>query len=409
MKLKKLNSPDAKPVQFRSFRFPARKTILSFIRENLDKKFDEKLGKNPERGIEELDIINTIIKGDPLVCGVNTRQPPANDEAFVKIGDNVFLYEGKDINSRGLWISKQAERYDLNSGGMVPYTEWSSYKLNTNATLAINEKYDINPTELLPENFEPKSMVVQEDKRKILKFKANFGGNEREIYAKGSWIIFSFFSEPPSYRLTALAECRKVTSKREMETNLKLTNSGINVPPVVGYYESMFEEFSFVETVAGDNPIRHLQSHRETIIKQDAEMLARLCLLGYHKQGFADFDDKIFNGKDLFLIDTEEIEDLYHLEAIDFRSLLLNPTNEKELGEFRNSQMHIFTGELRDVIFEYRNSLLQSVESRILYAKSFYKALGLKEPTQKEMRKMLSFKLNYMTRDRYVSAMMDAG
>lgn len=396
----KLSTSDI-PMKFNSAIFPARKTLLDFVSEKLDKKVVQKLGESPERWLEELDIINTIVVGEGLSCMIGMYQPPVNDEAFVKIGKNAFLYSGKDIRSRGLWLSREVKT-------KVPYTEWTRYRLSSNATVAVNEEYpNLDPAELLPEKFEPGSTKVKEDKRPILKFPLVLNGKKREVYAKGSVVMPSYLTCPPSYRLTSLSNCAVLTSFREMEVSLNLSKKGVRVPPIVGYYEGPFEEFLFLGSVDGGNPLSYLSSCSEQIIEQDAAMLAALCLSGYHKIGFTDFEDKVFDGQNLHLIDTEEFGDLYRFLGVEYRKILLDPVDKVGLEGFRELQLGLFRKELRDAIFMYRETFLRSIDSRILYAKSFYKSLGLGEPVEEELRELTDFPSDYMTADREISMMSD--
>ena len=135
-------------------------------------------------------------------------------------------------------------------------------------------------------------------------------------------------------------------------------------------------------------------------------MLAKTCLTGYRKQGFHDFDDKIFDGKDLYLIDVDECVDLYS-GFRGYRDTLLNPKDTRKLREFRKMQRGTFKGTLGDVLFEYRKSLTPSQEDRKLYTKTFFKTLGWKEPSIKEMTKLTSFDEKRMTMDSYMSMMHD--
>jgi hypothetical protein len=51
----------------------------------------------------------------------------------------------------------------------------------------------------------------------------------------------------------------------------------------------------FLREVVGSDLRDFLDTKKDEIIEQDAKTLAALCLGGYRKQRFADFDDKLFD------------------------------------------------------------------------------------------------------------------
>lgn len=404
-------------LNFEIYTVNARKDILHFIEEHVDSKVYKKIGKNPNKWIDELNIINQILTGDCLVAGTGIHVPPVKDHEFKELGNNVFLYRGKKGNLRGLWIK---ERKRLNSlEEKIEPLEWTRYSIGSRAYLRINQDFKDIPFErFLPENFEPISNTVNkvkgtgnrvvQNKRPILQFTINQREEPLKVYAKGAEIIYSMYYDyaKPLYRLTHLSSIHKITSKSELQKTLDLAELGIKVPRIISYYDSVIEDFLFLEEVKGDSPLKYLPKFKEELIRQDAEMLAALCLAGYRKQGFADFDDKVFDGKDLYLIDVDECVDLYFPDKPDYRKILLNP-NDKRLDEFRSFQKSISRQVLKDAIFDYKDSLLPNTDEQKSYISYFYKRLGCKEANEKEIKELIRFDKNFLTFDRYINLMSD--
>ncbi len=396
-----------KKLKFNMHRVSARKDLLHFVEENFSSGIYKSIGKKPKQWIEELNIIQNMLNGIELCAGIDINLPPRDDPEFKKLGNNVFLYRGDKQNLRGLWLSKEMEIYN-NELKKVQHMQWTHYGLGSSATLSINSEFEDIPHEtFLPENFEKISTIVKEDKRPILRFNVSRKNGEIMVYAKGYFINPSHFYELPSYRLTNLAQIIKTTSKKEMEITLELANCGVKCPEVLGYYEAPIEEFLFLKNVDGKKPSEFLNTHRREIIEQDAQILASLCLNGYRKMYFADFDDKIFNGKDLYLIDVDEINNLYGFGKFDFRKILVNPSNTKALDEFREAQRSIFRGCVKDAIFEYQDSLTPRLEDKILYITKFYEKIGDNALSKSEIKEIITFPKDYLTFDRYMSMMSE--
>ncbi|HUS60503.1 MAG TPA: hypothetical protein VMX76_03990 [Nevskiaceae bacterium] len=170
------------------------------------------------------------------------------------------------------------------------------------------------------------------------------------------------------------------------------------------------EEFLFLQKIEGENPSGFLESQRQTIIEQDAQILVALCLLGYLKPGFEDFDDKVFDGQNLYLIDTDEIVDLYSQHGMapsDFKELLLNPTDVKALDEFRETQRFIFGKTLKDVLFRFRKTLVPTPEDQALYIASFFRKIGWPKPTEAQIRELTTFPENYLTLEQHIGMIME--
>ncbi len=395
-------------LKFTTYRISARKDILHFVEENLDPKIYKDLGNNPQRWIEELNTVSILLTGESLCAGIGLNLPPQEDPEFKKLGERIFLYRGKTQNLRGIWISEEINRYDFEKKTELPYTQWSHFRMGTFAELKLNTAFsDISPETFFPENFEPRSTVVKENKRPILTFEIKRNEKMITVFAKGAFVATSLMYNPPSYRLTNLSNVERTTSQVEMKRFLELAQQGIKVPQILGYYKAPIEEFLFVEKVEGGNPLDFLCSHRETIIEQDAQMLATLCLSGYKKIGFTDFDDKIFDGQFLYLIDVDELNDLYFPFSPDFRRILINPTQPKILEEFRRNQKSIMETFLKDTIYHYRESLTPTLSEQILYITSFFQKIGWGKPTKKQIREITTFPNDYITLDSSLSMMCE--
>jgi len=387
---------------------PARRDILHFVEENLNPKIYEDLGKNPNHWIEELDIISQSLTGNGLFCSIGIDLPPQNDPEFKKLGDDVYIYRGNARRLRGIWITKKVAGYNFQNGQKEECTQWSLFRMGTFAELHLNAEFSDIPIEnFLPEKFEQESTVVKNDKRPILTFEVKRGDKSITVFAKGAFTRTFLMYDAPSYRLTKLSRVEKTTSQKEMENFIKLGQKGIKVPKILGYYKGPVEEFLFMEKVNGENPLNFLDSHRESIIKQDAEMLANLCLSGYRKTGFCDFDDKIFDGQSLYLVDVDECIDLYFPSSPDFKQILLDPNNPKVLKDFREVQKLLFENTLKDAIYDYRKSLTQTFNDKILYISSFFQKIGWGDPTPKKVKELTTFSKDYLTFDSYISMMAD--
>ena len=221
-------------------------------------------------------------------------------------------------------------------------------------------------------------------RRHIFKFIIPSADGNVTIYAKRANEVRSAFYDPPSYRLTKIANVQRTSSYEEATRFQKLAEIGVAVPTVVGIYRSGTEEFVFVEEVKGQTPDKCLETHRDTIIRQDAEILATLCLMGFAKSGFTDFDDKIFDGHKLWLIDVDEFEDIYP-SGIDFRGVLLDHKDLRGLIQFRALQKQIFLSKLTNAIFDYQGTLLISHSQVLDYIRHFYNRIGYPPATQEEI------------------------
>jgi len=399
-------------IKFDYHRINSRRDLLHFVEEHGDKQVYEHIGENPTAWIDELNILNQILTGKPLVSGTGLNQPPIEESDFTELGNSAFLYRGGYNRLKGLWIQRNVGK-DLEeiTGSSI---EWTHYMMGTRAKLKINQEFSEIPFEqFLPENFEQKAKPVEKDKgsnkRPLFTFPIKIGGEEIIVYAKGADVSLSYYYEhfKPGYRLTNISGISRTTSKKEMETTFDLRSLGVNVPRVIGYYEAPIEEFLFLEKVAGKQPNEMLPYHKEEIIRQDAEMLAILCLSGYRKIGFTDFDDKIFDETNLYLIDVDECGDLYHPFVSNFREILLNPKDSRKLQKFRRLQKNIFVGVMRDAIYNYKDTLTPAEQDKEKYVSAFYKRLGWKQAEGKNMKKLITFSKDYMTHGSWMSMMCE--
>lgn len=389
-------------------RLNSRKNLLEFIREITGVDVCLEIGKDPGKWIQELSIVNQLLTGMGLGGVTGLDMPPVGNPEFNDLGKDSFLYLGAKDRLKGLWIKK-----DLGLEGLRGTSqEWTQYRLGTRAHLWINPRYgDISPEELLPERIELEGTRVRsqkgETKRPIWRTRIKRDCGNLEIYAKGADTSASFLVDPPYFRLTSIAGISRTDSEREMETTLTLRDLGVNVPDVVGYYKSDFEQFLFLRAIEGDSPDKWLPKFKNKIIEQDARMLALMFLGGYTKNGFGDYDDKIFDGNKLWLIDVDECKDLYFTMAPDFRGILLNSKDPRLYPRFRKTQRRFLQRWLKDTIYDYQQSLLPLQEDKERYTKVFFKTMGWEKPGDRELNRLLTFERNYQTIEGYVGMMQD--
>lgn len=407
-----LNSEYEMPeIKFKYHHTTPRKDLLDFIEERTGIRVLEHIGENSGAWIEELNIISQALTDAPLVGGTNIDSPPVDEPDFRELGDGAFHYRGKYDRLRGLWIQRDGgTNLEEITGSRF---EWTHYRMSGRAVLGINPEFsEIPPERFFPENFEQIAKQVEKEegsKRPIWTFPVVNNGEEIVVFAKGADVSLRLFYEEskPSYRLTPIAGISKTTSEREMEITLKLGDLGVNVPRIIGHYKALAEEFLFLEEVKGKRPDDFLPEYNGEIIRQDAEMLAALCLAGYRKIGFNDFDDKIFDGTDLSLIDVDECRDLYFPYVPDFEKILLNPKDSSELRRFRNLQRDLFVSTMRDVIFRYKDSLTPTDKDKADYTRAFYQRMGWRKPDERKMKKLITFPKDYMTNESWMGMMCE--
>ena len=401
-----------KEIEFERYSVNGRKDLLHFVEDIVEKDIYTRIAENTGKWIDELNIISNMLTREGLVCaGMNS--PPINDPDFKKLGNNIFLYRGKEIRLRGLWVKKKVNKTLSEATGQSleelanSCFGWSQYPMGSSASIKINKEFlDIPIETFLPENFENTGKLIREKKRPIIQFKSYHNGKEINIFAKGSCITHWFYypDAKPKFRLTKLSGVHNQSSETEMKKTLEMARIGINVPNIVGYYKGSVEEFLFLEEVVGDDPGKVLERNKHKIIQTDAEMLAKLCLAGYRKQGFSDFDDKIFDGERLYLIDVDECVDLYGFLNPNYRDVLLNPKDNSRLKAFRKMQRNVFKGMLKDTLFNYRNNLTSTKDDMIEYINKFYDIMGWKV-YEREVSKLTTFEKHYITHDTLMSEM----
>ncbi|MEK6825748.1 MAG: hypothetical protein AABY00_03100 [Nanoarchaeota archaeon] len=396
-------------MNFNSHWMPARKDLLHFIEEHAQIDVLKEIGKKPREWLEEFNIINVMLTGEGLVAGIGINEPPLRDPAFQSLGEGVCLYRGNNRQQRGLWIrKKQGEKVQSDER-----FNWTHYKLGTTARLQVNSTYSEIPIDsFLPESFEQKGARVEkdhaQDKRPIWRFEAQFQGRPLGIYSKGAYVNCAYYysDAKPLYRITSLSNIIGVTSKKEMEKAILLEEKGVKVPEIIGIYHSSVENFLFTREVQGKTMDKCInEKNRQTLIEQDATMLAHLCQAGMRKVGFTNGDDKVFDGKTLWLIDVEECTDLYHPGAPDYRKILLDPCNTSQLKGFRRLQRETFKTTLRDALYHYQDNLTPQNDHRRFYVTTFYDALKWKSPKEREMQRLTTFVKDYMTFDTWMSEM----
>lgn len=388
--------------------FEPRKKFLDFVKELYGDTLLDDIGKDPKRWLEELDIIMYMVARSNIVGGVGIFEPPKDEPEFRAIGGNVFYYDGKQVRLHGLWMARETDDYSEEAVPGQKKIEWTRYKLDMQAVLKIKTDYkDINPEDLFPENVKAKGVLIKDNKRPIYKIELNIKGKTKSIYAKGSYIMKSYWYEEskPSYRLTNLAGAQKITSEDELEKTEALREGGINVPDIVAIYKSDLEDFLFIEDIEGKRPDKCFDDHLDILIKEDSTMLAKLCKIGFRKQGFTSFDDKVFDGKKLYMIDSEDIMDLYHFDDIDYKKIVLDESGAM-LKEFKEYQAHFFKKMLKDAIYNYRNDMLIEESDKIKYIEHFYQEMNWKL-SDNEISDLLFFEDLYQTYGGHISMMMD--
>jgi hypothetical protein len=397
-------------IKFVRHSVPSRKDLLHIVEENGCSKVYEDLPKNFDRWIEELHILNSFISKYSIGSMDSIYPPPIGSVNFKQLGENIFIYRGSKTRLRGIWVKS---KIDPEIAEMFNRDEevWKIYNLESNARLMINGDLRIESSLLLPDNFETNAEIIQDiggcTQRKISKFNVEIDNKKTSIYAKTSSFLMSFFSSKPSYRLTNIAHLHKYNSEDEINKYIRFANIGIKVPRIIGFYNSLPEDILFVEEQKGNQPDEYFKKHRSTIINQDAIMLGLLFMAGYKKSGFCDFDDKIFDGKKLSLIDVDECCSLYSPFEPDFKEILINPCSEIKLIEFRKMQREVFLNGLKDVLFNYQDSLLPTPKLNKQYISSFFNVLNWGTPSKEEIINLTTFGKNYITLDQHLAMCND--
>src|SRR3989344_693842 len=343
-----------KEIEFERYSVNRRKDLLHFVEDIVEKDIYTRIAENTGKWIDELNIISNMLTREGLVCaGMNS--PPINDPNFKKLGNNIFLYRGKEIRLRGLWVKKKVNKTLSEATGQSSEElanscfGWSQYPMGSSASIKINKEFlDIPIENFLPENFENTGKLIREGKRSIIKFKSYHNGKEINIFAKGSCITHWFYypDAKPKFRLTKLSGLHNQSSETEMKKTLEMARIGINVPNIVGYYKGSVEEFLFLEGVVGDDPGKDLGRDKKKKKKKD----------------------------------------------------------NSRLKAFRKMQRNVFKGMLKDTLFNYRNNLTSTKDDMIEYINKFYDIMGWKV-YEREVSKLAPFEKHYITHDTLMSEM----
>ncbi|PIN93717.1 hypothetical protein COU54_02060 [Candidatus Pacearchaeota archaeon CG10_big_fil_rev_8_21_14_0_10_31_24] len=406
-----------KKINFRKKCLPARENLLQFIERNIDDGFIFKARINGQRWLGELSDISGMLKENGFFGCEVFKQPPERSKDFRNISEDLFLYQGEINESKGLWkrelIPKEYRQHYQDRE-----FKWIHYKVNSLAKVLVNEQFpNISCEALMPENFErcgekikKKNFLGRDSygKRPIFRFNLGIDGIE-EVYAKSSGLRFYFYHSyaKPQHRLTSVSDIQVTSALSEININESLSAEGVKVPRTIGYYDSITEQFAFFEGIRGVSPLEVIDKERETLIEQDAHMLASMCLAGYRKHGFEDFDDKVFYNGELYLIDSEDCQSLYSRSLENLINLLRDPSDSSELDKFRAEQRNIFVGTLRDALFSYQESLIRTPKEQMAYIRHFYEKMSWRTPSFDEIREIVSFPKDYMTADRHLSILSD--
>jgi len=340
-------------MDFMTIKLRAKKNLLEYVLQNLEPNFLEVFKDNPHAALEELSTLNTLITGCNLIGGQGL-EPTPKPEDLKELTKNYFLYAGDNQRQRGLWVMTP------NAGltnDMKPCDLWMQYKLDSQATLKIAKPFvDIAQESFTPEFLEKNGQLVQDTKRPISTLAVNYRGEEFHLFVKGTRFGRQIYTRRPSHRLTGLAGISLNSSLLEGERFIELQQAGLYVPDVVATYDEDFLKNLYVTRVDGDIPSSQIPSMRRKIIEEDARMLSILCRHGYRKQGFGDFDDKVLSDGKLFLIDAEDLVDIYAYMNIDFRKPLLDPRDSSGIHSFRSIQKRLFKNALKDALFSLYTS-----------------------------------------------------
>lgn len=369
----------------------ARQSLLDALGPEKKEQMIQGMSDEPERWIDELNMISQMISGTPLAGATGCFQPPLDDERFRRLKGDYYFFDGSPKKLQGVWRRNEP-------AGLPDFNQWTLYRTCLTAKLYVPEGYP-HIDMLVPEGFDKPDNRIENPKRPIFRFNAG----DDTIYAKGAYSTPSFFYShaKPWFRLTDLAGWHKISSNREFETTKSLSEAGINVHPIIGYYEAQVEDFLFTREVKGNDPEDCLDEKVE-IIEQDARMLAMMTKAGYKKTGFSDTDDKKWDGKTLYLIDCEEVTELYtHLPL---REVVLD---RKKLREFRTYQRDVANRALKDALFGYRDTLCATHDDKKHYITAFFGEMGWKQPNERTVRSLTEFGKNYMTEDSFISMMND--
>ncbi|MGV8169258.1 MAG: hypothetical protein ACP5N3_04345 [Candidatus Nanoarchaeia archaeon] len=292
------------------------------------------------------------------------------DERLVFMGNGVYFFNGSEEPGQGYWIRKKAVDSIMGKDEL-----WHHLRIRTTALLRLKKGVDLPNDMFLPENFDRARNKVREHRRSVYKMKSSLGN----IYIKeGSYKPSR--TEGGVDSLRHISGMSGVTAGQEAKVFSDLGAMNVNVPEIWGLYEGPIESFLFMPEIMGISAEKALRKYKQEIIRQDAQMLARMLCAGYEKAGFADLDDKVFDGKKWWLIDADEVAYLYSNVKEEMVGSLLDIRDSNKLEAFRQKQSNAFKNILKDTIQAYaerrkNKTLLFSDDDKMLYAKAFFEEM----------------------------------
>lgn len=368
---------------------------------------EAKIGEDPQGWIDELDLISRMLGAQGISAGYGFLALPLKDNDTEQIGEGVYISRSPNTRVRGLW--RYTPENSLEPGENDAWS-WAHYKLGSRVEVGVVEGFQGAQSQLVPDFFDQYSELVSDRFREVRKGEITVRDESIAVYSKGSTVIESRYYQKPKYRLTNIAQITNHSPRRELDIFRELSERGVAVPKFVGLSRSEYEQRVYYEEAVGLSPEEYFETHRDEIIIQDARILAALALMGFRKFGFDSFDDKIFDGETLYLIDADEVEDLYK-NSISPKALMiefLDPNDESGLERLRELQRQILTQLLRDAISDYSKNLTPSRENRELYVRSFFQNIGWGEPTDEDLAYFANIPDDYLTHDREVFLMSDS-
>jgi hypothetical protein len=228
--------------------------------------------------------------------------------------------------------------------------------------------------EYYPESFCPRSwfgsaqtlQTIFEGKREIYSYEVkNKDGSVKKIVAKRAQNSNSVYDNNTGRSLSSFTGVAR-SSKKEALVGIDLLRKGVDVAKPLGYFYQGCEHYAYFEFVHGQSPLEALKTDkRAKVWESDATLLARLANAGYKHWAFysKDFDDKVWDGEKLVLIDCEETEKVQEKGNASF----LVPKNKRK---------RYFISTLMDCLGEYQQAGLISRDEMIDYARVFLRVRG---------------------------------
>jgi hypothetical protein len=228
--------------------------------------------------------------------------------------------------------------------------------------------------EYYPESFCPRSwfgsaQILQsifEGKREIYSYEVKTkDGSIKKIVAKRAQNSNSVYDNNTGRSLSSFTGVAR-SARKESLVGIDLLRKGVDVAKPLGYFYQGCEHYAYFEFVHGQSPLEALKTNkRAKVWESDATLLARLSNADYKHVGFysQEFDDKVWDGEKLVLIDCEETQKLV----------------EKGTGFFvvpKALRRIYFTSTLMDCLGQYSQRGLISPSEMLDYAKVFLKVRG---------------------------------